>query len=282
MRSDGGRLLAMFGAASLGAVAVGALVCALSGVPAGLWLRNLAAWVVGAMLAFGLAKGAGRRAVQVLPWLAAGALATTFVDAGQEGVHRWIGLGPLNINVAMLVLPAAVVALAAEPRPVLSVWPPALICLVIFLAQPDASQATAFGLALALVAALRAQGGAAKAALAACALVLVVLAWLRPDPLAPVPEVEDILALAAGHSPLLAMSALALLAAVAAVPILASRRGALEVRIAGLALGACLALWTLTTFFGAFPVPLVGVGLSPVIGAWLGVGLLADLLRKPK
>jgi hypothetical protein len=270
----------MFGAASLGAVATGALVCALSGVPTGLWLRNLAAWVVGAILAFGLSRGAVPRAVRVLPWIAAGALAATFLDAGQEGVHRWLGLGPLNINAAMLVLPAALVALAAEPRPVLSVWAPALICLVILVAQPDASQATAFGLTLAILAALRVQGRVAKAALVTCSLVLVALAWLRPDPLAPVPEVEEIVALAAGLSPLLAVLALALLAAVAAVPVLAVRSAAPDIRIAGMALGACLGLWTLTTFLGAFPVPLAGVGLSPVLGAWLGVAVLAGLLRK--
>ena len=30
-------------------------------------------------------------------------------------------------------------------------------------------------------------------------------------------------------------------------------------------------------FLGAFPAPLLGLGMSPIIGAWLGVGLLAGL-----
>ena len=30
---------------------------------------------------------------------------------------------------------------------------------------------------------------------------------------------------------------------------------------------------------GAFPVPLVGMGPSPILGAWLGVGLLAAAAR---
>lgn len=273
-------LLPAFAAASLGAVALGAWVCALSGVPTGLWVRNLAAWLVGGLLAVGVARSAGQRTVRLLPWIAAAALAATFLAPGQEGVHRWIGLGPLYMNVAMLVLPAAVVALAATPQPALWTWVPALLCLVILVVQPDASQATAFGMAVAILAILRAKDTTQRGALVLAVLALIAAAWLRPDTLAPVPEVEEIVALAAARSPLLAGLALVLLAAVAIVPALSVRRAEPDIRIAGLALGVCLALWTLTTFFGAFPVPLVGVGLSPVLGAWLGVGMLAGLARK--
>jgi hypothetical protein len=31
--------------------------------------------------------------------------------------------------------------------------------------------------------------------------------------------------------------------------------------------------------FGAFPVPLVGIGMSPVVGFWLGAGALAAARR---
>ena len=49
--------------------------------------------------------------------------------------------------------------------------------------------------------------------------------------------------------------------------------------LAGGALSLCLAAWAVTPLFGAFPVPLVGVGMSPILGAWLGVGLLAATAR---
>lgn len=280
MQRQGRWLFPAFAATSLGAVALGAWVCALSGVPAGLWVRNLAAWLVGGLLALGVARTAGPRTVRLLTWIAAVALAATFLPPGQEGVHRWIGVGPLDMNVAMVVLPAAVVALAATPQPALWSWTPALLCLVILVIQPDASQATAFGVAVALLALVRPKDTTQKAALVLAALALVAVAWLRPDPLAPVPEVEEIIALAAARSAPLAGLALVLLAAVAIAPVLSVRRAGPEIRIAGLALSVCLALWTLTTFVGAFPVPLVGVGLSPVIGVWLGVGLLAGLARR--
>ncbi|WP_224761020.1 hypothetical protein [Brevundimonas aurantiaca] len=53
------RLMAVFGLASLAAVGLGAAVCALSGVSAASWGRNLAAWLVGAVIAAALAAAGG-------------------------------------------------------------------------------------------------------------------------------------------------------------------------------------------------------------------------------
>lgn len=280
-RAEGSaRLLLLFGAASLGAVSVGALVCALSGVPAGLWVRNLAAWLVGGIVAAAVARIAGPRAVRVLPWIAAAALAATFLGPEQEGVRRWIAAGPLNMNVAMLVGPAAVVALAAAPRLDRWTWAAAFACLAILVLQPDASQATAFGLAMAFVASMRIERGTWRTAVAAGAILLAGAAWLRPDPLLPVPEVEEIIELARARSVFLAVAALALLAAAAVAPAWAVRGSQPEALPAGAALSVCLGLWAVTPFLGAYPVPLVGVGVSPVLGAWLGVGLLAGVMRR--
>ena len=68
------------------------------------------------------------------------------------------------------------------------------------------------------------------------------------------------------------------LAAFTAVPA-AQTRSEGRLRLAGAALSLCLAAWAVTPLFGAFPVPLVGVGMSPILGAWLGVGLLAAMTR---
>lgn len=68
------------------------------------------------------------------------------------------------------------------------------------------------------------------------------------------------------------------LIAFAAVPALASRGRDFDgVRRAAVALTVLLSGWIVAPALGAFPVPLVGVGLSPILGVWLGVGLLASL-----
>ncbi|NBB62060.1 hypothetical protein GVN18_22580 [Pseudomonas sp. ODNR1LW] len=279
-RNRGARLLAIFGLASLAAVAVGAVVCALSGVSAASWGRNLAVWLAGGLAAAALAA-AGRRVVSpgaglTVAGLALAGLAASFFNPAQEGVHRWIDAGPLHVNVAMVVLPSLCVVLAATERR-RAVWAAALLALLLLIAQPDASQAAALAAVTALVAVFRAPGRTARAVIVLGATVAAIAAWLRPDPLQPVAEVEEILGLAFQLSPVVGCLALAGLAAFVAAPALVTVSAG-RLRLAGAALSLCLAVWAITPFFGAFPVPLVGVGMSPILGAWLGVGLLAALL----
>lgn len=278
------RLMAVFGLASLAAVGLGAAVCALSGVSAASWGRNLAAWLVGAVIAAALAA-AGRRIVSpgaalAVAGLAVAGLAASFFNPAQEGVHRWIDAGPLHVNIAMVVLPSlSVVLAAAEDRWV--VWATqaaAVVALILLVAQPDASQTTTLAAVLILVAAFRAPGRGVKAALILFAGLAAAAAWMRPDPLQPVAEVEEIVGLAFQISPLIGGLALILLAVFTAVPAVLTRADA-RLKLAGGALSLCLAAWAVTPLFGAFPVPLVGVGMSPILGAWLGVGLLAAATR---
>lgn len=275
------RLMAVFGLASLAAVGLGAAVCALSGVSAASWGRNLAAWLVGAVIAAALAA-AGRRIVSpgaalAVAGLAVAGLAASFFNPAQEGVHRWIDAGPLHVNIAMVVLPSlSVVLAAAEDRR--AIWGAAVAALILLVAQPDASQTTTLAAVLILVAAFRAPGRGVKAALILFAGLAAAAAWMRPDPLQPVAEVEEIVGLAFQISPLIGGLALILLAVFTAVPAVLTRADA-RLKLAGGALSLCLAAWAVTPLFGAFPVPLVGVGMSPILGAWLGVGLLAATAR---
>ena len=275
------RLMAVFGLASLAAVGLGAAVCALSGVSAASWGRNLAAWLVGAVIAAALAA-AGRRIVSpgaalAVAGLAVAGLAASFFNPAQEGVHRWIDAGPLHVNIAMVVLPSlSVVLAAAEDRR--AIWGAAVAALILLVAQPDASQTTTLAAVLILVAAVRAPGRGVKAGLILFAGLAAAAAWMRPDPLQPVAEVEEIVGLAFQISPLIGGLALILLAVFTAAPAVLTRADA-RLKLAGGALSLCLAAWAVTPLFGAFPGPLVGVGMSPILGAWLGVGLLAAATR---
>ncbi|MET0272209.1 MAG: hypothetical protein ABW360_04405 [Phenylobacterium sp.] len=263
------RPIPAFAAASLFAVGVGAVVCAQSGVPAGVWGRNLAAWLVGGLAAAALARWAGDRAVRAVVLLTPLGLAAPMLAEGQQGVHRWLDLGPLHMNAAMVLLPAFVVALAVERAAWW--WIPALLSVGVLVLQPDASQATALALCVAFLGLRTPRVGWL---VAMGALALAALAWTRPDPLAPVAEVEEAIQLAAALSPWLAGLAVLSLVAFAATPALTTRAWT------GYALSALFLAWSVAPALGAFPVPLVGVGLSPILGAWLGVGLLAGLARR--
>lgn len=265
------RLLMLFGAASLAAVVIGAVVCSASGVPAGSWVRDVVAWMVGAVLAGAVARFARPGFSRVALWALPIGLLATLISPDQEGVHRWVDLGPLHVNVAMLLAPGAVVALAASADQRLS-WAAFVLSLALLVVQPDASQATSLAVVVAMIALWGTRRPLIRWGAPVVAAGLATAAWLRPDPLQPAPEVEGVIGLAFSISPLLAGAAVLALAAVAAAP-------ALSKRLPAVALGLCFLLWSVMSMLGAFPVPWVGIGMSAIVGGWLGVGLLAAWMR---
>lgn len=265
---------ATFALSSLAALAIGCAVAAASGVPAATWLRNPVAWCVGAVAAAGLAVRAGPRASSAFLALAPLALAASLFSAGQQGVHRWIDAGPLHLNVAQVLLPAAIVALAGQARPWR--WLIAALIMALLIAQPDASQATAFGGALFALIGVSTLTRPARVAGILVSGVAIAASWLRPDPLGPVPEVEEIMRLAAELSPVAAVVAWVALIAAVGSPALMRTPGDGG---ASRALCAYAVLSALMPLIGPFPVPLVGMAMSPILGLWLGVGLLAARAR---
>lgn len=273
------RLLLVFGAFSFALIGLGAWVCAESGVPTGSWVRNLIAWAVGAVLATGLAFVAGRGASLSVALLAAPVgLAVTFLNPDQQGVHRWIDVGPVHANAAMLLLPSAVVALGGLAGGRRWPWLATGAAMILLALQPDASQALALGCAAGLIAMLAVRPLGLRLAILVALAALAALAWFRPDPLGSVAEVEELVDLAFKFSPLAGTGVLILLAATAAAPAVAVRSNASSLTAASLGLCACLLIWAVAPWLGAFPVPFAGIGMSPIVGAWLGVGLLAGMV----
>ena len=252
-------------------MAVGCGVAAAIGVPVGVWLRNLVAWGAGAAIAVGLARWAAERTELVFLALAPAGLATSFLSADLQGVHRWVDLGPLHLNVAQALLPLAIVAMTARAEAWR--WLVAAAVMVLLVLQPDASQATAWGGALAVLIVMSPGQSWAKAGGFLGLAAVIALAWSRPDPLAPVAEVEEIMRLAWAVSPLAAVAAWATLAG-ACLSLGGSRTPG------ALALAAYAMLAALMPLVGWFPVPLVGMTMSPIIGLWLGAGLLAAQARR--
>jgi cell division protein FtsW (lipid II flippase) len=271
------RLWLVFASASLAAVLAGCLAVAGRGGGLRACLPNIGAWTAGAGLAVGAAR-LDRRAALVWPCLALAALALTLCSPGLFGVHRWISLGPIRLNAAELLLPAAITACAGlGGRNLARLLVPVAAAIMLAL-QPDGSQVAAL---LAAAVALLITDGRPRAqriiALAALLAALVV-ACARPDPLRPVPEVEGILLIAATVSPALAVLATAALAGGALAPLVVARSSApTVVREAATALAALFGVSAAAPAVGAYPVPLVGMGVSPILGAWLGVGWLMHL-----
>lgn len=254
------RAVFAFGIASLLTIALGAVVMANADIPLSIWIRNPIAWLLAGAVALFLASR-GWLGAWLAP-VAATIIALSLIGPDQQGVHRWLDLGPVQLNAAALVLPAAIVAFVRTPAVV--AIPSFAIIGGLLAWQPDISQLAAFALATTLLCAARfGWKGAALALLLSAAAIALCLS--RPAPLAPVPHVEGIFTLAWTQSPVLAIAMAVSLALVALSPLLLRKSAP-----AALALTAYFAATSLAFLLGAYPAPLAGYGLSFVIGWWLG------------
>lgn len=259
--------LLWFGLASAAAILCGGIAMTDAGLPPAIAWQNGAAWLLGAIAAFGLTRIGHRPGASfAIVGVAILALIATLLGPGQEGVHRWVALGPINANIASLLLPAAIVALGrlGIDRPIALAG--ALAIAALLWLQPDASQATAFALAAAVLA-LRGAGGHLRF-LALLALPIAAATWLRADPLEPVLHVEQAIQLCLSVSPVLGLAAMATLAVASLAPLAA--RGD---RTAS-ALAAYMVAAALAPLVGWYPVPLIGAGMTFPVGLWLGMGML--------
>ena len=265
------RSIWLFAMASLVTIAAGAGAIFLSGHGAMQPVANLAAWLAGTLLAMVLAKfGKSPQMLTAIIALSFFGLFATLLSTGVEGVHRWMSLGPINANLAALLLPPCIVAFASIRLHRGTVFALITALLLLLWAQPDASQAT--GLALAGCVLAREWNKQLRLLSSILFIGVAALVWFRIDPLAPVATVEGVVGLATAVSPFLAILILAALSVtIASIPMLAKHSGE---RTAGYALFAYAAAVSLSAAIGNFPVPLAGFGISFPIGWWLAAGLL--------
>jgi len=270
------RTLGLFAIASGVAVGLGSYGLGLYGADAATWSRNLFAWFAGLVLSVPfLLAGRSRRLMIGLVAITVVGLAASLLVPGQSGVHRWLDVGPLQINVAALLLPVALVALSTS-----NIAPAALLAAIgtigaILVAQPDASQATAFLLAAAGILFRRTMPPTLRTLGVLAVGGLALAAWLRPDPLQPVPEVEGIFTLLAEVSSTLAAAGALAIASTCVMPLRRLSSGREGTRQAAIVLSVYFSATALLPFVGAFPVPLVGVGMSFPVGFWLAMALLS-------
>lgn len=253
---------------------LGACVMVLSGVSASIWLQNVVAVFLCSCVAAVCVRVPrkpdvynGRKADVGLALCGILILATLF-QGGIEGVHRWLGLGPVSLHIATIVVPAAIYLIAlelAEGRNVVALsW--AFMIGFVFLLQPDASQLTGFALAM-MFCLFRGGIGAGIRLLATVLLIAMsVLAWLHLDSLDPVAHTEGIVLMSGQISSALQGVGLA---SVYAFPVSIAVVASGSDRLA--AQSIVIYYWGITTcaLFGNFPFPILGYGVSPIVGYFL-------------
>lgn len=241
-----------------------------SGVPAVVYGQNIAAAIAGlALAAYGLRRHAPpSRGLAVVAVACVLLLATLAVD-GVQGVHRWIRLGPVTVHVASLSLPIvlAEVDRMLRSRRIIVACVVMLTVVAILAIQPDAGQATAFAGAGISLLGIRLKTNRVAIAGTLALLGLSALSFLRSDPVAPVAHVEEI-AVRIGQRGTAWQAAVLIALAFLIVPFIV--RTVRASTPAGFAIAVYLALVIAASFWGNFPVPILGYGMSPIIGYCAG------------
>lgn len=244
------------------------------------WSMNLAAGTVG-LLVFALvrysASPANRLAWYAMTIGSVTAIAATFASEGLGGVHRWVSVGGFGLHVSAIVAPVIITSVATAPSAHLAIAT-AVVTAVLLALQPDAAQTSSFAAACSVILVrdlrFRLPGSIGSlVALMACAIV----SFVRPDPLKSVRHVEGILEEAIARGLVWGTLAIAALLLLPAPYFVVWARGRHNLT---LALGVYVALVTIAPIWGTFPVPIMGYGVSPILGYCVALALCARLTSR--
>jgi hypothetical protein len=254
------------------AVGMGMAYMVAAGAPPRYLIVNLAALILGGALWLALARTAVSplaKASHATLALAAALLLTALFGAAADGATRWVSVGPLNLQVSLIVIPLMLVLYARRPDAAGTV---AIIAAAAALAlQPD--RAMAGVLAAGLVALVVAQPARLALIAAAASLLAFAATLLTPDGLPAVPFVDRILYTAFDVHLLAGVAVLIGAAALVAPAVTGLVRG-MDERPALCAFAACWSAVIAAAALGNYPTPLVGYGGSAVLGYLLSVALL--------
>ncbi|WP_331654998.1 hypothetical protein [Anaerotignum sp.] len=254
------------------AIAIGAFTMYQHHVPMGICIQNIACLVFMSLISMILFTGKisifeSSHRKFLLP-ICLFLLVVTLVSQGMEGVHRWISIGFIRLNIAMIVIPIIFIELwyVLKTKGVNFAWVIAFLVILLLYFQPDASQLTGFALPLVVMLCLSVNGKVIRFFMISIFSMFIVLSWVFLDTLPPVAYVEGILKMAADVGlPWLISGILSLVA----LPIPFLLFPPKNEEILSKCIGFYFAIVIISAFFGNFPVPLVGYGISPIVGYFI-------------
>lgn len=259
------------------AIFIGMIAMRSYGVSSSIWIQNIIIWILGSILGFVFFTNTKQNQFSKMigPTIIV-LLIVPFWFNGTDGIHRWIQIGPLNFYVASIFLPILLIYLWKRLGNKHYIYVTGLnfVVLAILLFQPDAGQVTAFACATTILFWNKLNNKLLNLLNLTINTTTVILSWIFLDDLAAVPYVEHIIFLVKDMGVfwfILGLLSLLLLL----FPFFFYRK----VTTISLTLGIYFLVMMFVTFFGHFPMPIMGYGISPIIGYLIAVTYLNKINR---
>ncbi|MEL4026963.1 hypothetical protein [Lysinibacillus endophyticus] len=249
----------------LPAIMIGTVAMVSYDVSRSIWIQNCLIWLICTVFgAIFLIKSKEKqfnndRSSHTIMILAL--LILPFFINGLEGIHRWLTIGPINLYIASIVLPLLIIQLCKINNREYYVLGLIFITCTILLFQPDAGQLSAFACAAAIILWKKIDNAILKFLSIILTGAFVITSWIFLDDLAPVPYVEDILFLVADLGNVWFIIGIFSLLLLVCPFFLFGSKG-----FVSLSLGVYFLITMIVTFIGNFPMPIMGYGISPIIG----------------
>jgi cell division protein FtsW (lipid II flippase) len=260
---------------TLPSVVVGAIAMKFHDVPQMIFGQNVAclliAWLVSCFAVSIKHKTNKRNSLRVFMFISLIIYILTYIDGGIGGVHRWISIGPIRLYVSSILLPIFIIqlwTLFSVKSELLAIVITIIVSIMLFL-QPDASQLTAFVVPMIVIIIISKVNSSVLRHIVTILLVtLVILSWIFLDSLPAVPYVEEIVKMASNMGMRWFILGIASLAMLPLPFILLAPK---SFKLLSRCVGLYFIIVIISTWFGNFPVPLMGFGVSPIIGYFAAI-----------
>ena len=261
----------------LAATCLGIVYLTAAGAPASRSVVNGVAFLLGVVALVGIGGAMpriGRYSGPLILVIGSSLLATALLGSAADGASRWIMIGPLSVQLSLVLLPFMAVTFARYPTL------PACIGIAVaagaLALQPDRAMAGVLAFSMAVLASTR------PGSLTVSALIVAIAAFLlslvRADTLPAVPYVDQIL-FTAFDVHMLAGAAVWLGSLLLLVPPILGWRGNADLGHAYLVSGAVWLGCIAAAAVGNYPTPVVGYGGSAILGYLLTFAFLPASTR---
>ena len=260
---------------SLPSVIIGGIAMDVNNIPGIYIILNAACLIIGwivSCFALSIKVKADKRGtyITMIMSLILVLYALTFIDSGVDSVHRWLSLGPISLYISSIFAPILIIGLWSllEKNKYLLAGANTVIVAAILFLQPDASQLTAFAIPMMIIFFIKSNKKIPTCFIIGILILFVIISWINLDILPPVIYVEDIVGMVMDMGIIWSVLGIA---ALILPPIPFFILPTSKYRVVSACLGLYYAIFIVSTFFGNFPVPLMGYGISPIIGYLIAI-----------